>query len=99
MELPFGLDPVIAYGLSASAIVVLVVQAAKFFKMPDRLAPWLAGVLAVVLVGLNFATKFIPQIQDALDTLLSMLVVFLLATGLYNRGKATGEDLGLVKPK
>ncbi|HEY6022201.1 MAG TPA: hypothetical protein VIY48_20740 [Candidatus Paceibacterota bacterium] len=99
MELPFGLDPIIAYGLSASAIVVLVVQAAKWLKMPDRFAPWLAGALAVVLVGLNFATRFVPEIQDVLNTALSMLVVFLLATGLYNRGKATGEDLGLVKPE
>lgn len=81
------MDPVVAYGFTASTIVVLAVQAAKALGLPSSGAVWVAAILSVVVVGLNLIVQFFPEARDVVQALIQALLVFLLATGLYTIGK------------
>lgn len=93
------MDPVIILGLSASAIVVLLVQVFKALKMPDSWAPWATFIASLVAVGIGLVIKVFPAAQEWIVAAFTALTVFLASTGLYHVGKNVGTSTGLVQEK
>ena len=81
------MDPVIVFGLTASAIVVAAIQVAKALGLP--VAPALGATLAASMsvIALGLLIRFLPPSQPCVEGVVQVFFVFLVATGLYHAGK------------
>jgi len=89
------MDPTIVFGMTASAIVVLVVQVFKAVGLPVAAAPWFTFVCSAAVVGLGLLLQVFPEAQRYIEALVSVFGVFLIATGMYHGGKNVGVALKL----
>jgi hypothetical protein len=89
------MDPIIVFGMTASAITALLVQVFKAVGLPIASAPWFTLACAIVSVGLGLVLQIFPDAQRYIEALVSVFAVFLLATGMYHGGKNVGMALGL----
>lgn len=84
---------IIIFGMSGVLLVTLLVQGLKKLGLSDSAAPWAALVLSVlVAVAVQLLVSF-PQWEPVIRTIVTGLVVFLMATGLYTVGKNVNEKL------
>ncbi|MEO8288645.1 MAG: hypothetical protein ABI670_19680 [Chloroflexota bacterium] len=84
-------DPNIVFGMSASALVVIIVQVAKALNLPMALAPWFALWASVVVVACGILLHFVPTMSIFVEGAVQILFVFLIATGLYEVGKSINK--------
>ena len=73
-------------------IIVVIVQGLKEFKIiKPEWAPWANGILTVFGYGLVLTTQQYPHLTPSVVTGLTIVTIFLTASGLYELGKNTVE--------
>jgi hypothetical protein len=82
------LNAILVGGVPLAALIVGLVSLAKRWGMPAQYAPWLNGGLAVV--GYLLASWIVPTypaVTPVLETATGAVVIFLVASGVYQFGK------------
>jgi len=75
-------------------IIVIVVEALKKFKIiQDDWAPWANGILTVLGYVLVVMVDKYPAWTSTVVTALTVVTIFLTASGLYEFGKNTVETV------
>lgn len=84
------LDPVL-FGISTSALTVLIVQGLKKLGLPARFGAWAALAVSVGLVALGLMVRLLPESTPFVEAAVAGVVVWLTAIGIYEKGKDVGE--------
>ena len=92
-------DPIISGTLTASALVIVLIQIAKMLGLPDNAAPWASLVASIVAVALGALTTNVFTGETLVNGIIAVPFVFIMATGGYHVTKNIGVSTGLVKPK
>ncbi len=89
------MDPEIVFGLTASGVVMLIMQVLKYMGLADRWWPWATLALSVLSVALSLLLRLVPGSQIYIEAFVSVFAVFLLTVGEYHGLKNIGQALGL----
>lgn len=74
--------------VALAPIIVGLVEVAKALGLDVKYAPWLTGVLSLVAYGGVVAVQQKPDLLQPMIYALNGLIIFLVATGFYNRAQA-----------
>jgi len=66
-------------------VIVALIQLAKKLGLSAELAPWLNGALSVLAYILVVLVGKLPNLFEPVTLVLTALVIFLSAAGLYDR--------------
>ena len=91
------MDPQVAFGITASGLVLLVMQLIKYLGLDEKYWRWAQLVLSVAAVGLAEVATIFPQALPVVEAVVAIVIVFGLSTGLYTTTKAAGKALGLTR--
>ena len=72
-------------GVALMPIIVAVVELFKKFGLPTSWCPWITALLSALCYGLVVWLGTKPEYLATVQTGLTILVIFLGATGFYNR--------------
>ena len=73
--------------IALAPIIVGLVEVAKALGLNVKYAPWLTGLLSLVAYGGVVAVQQMPELLQPLIYALNALIIFLVATGFYNRAQ------------
>ena len=90
------MDPVIVFGLTASAVVAILMQVLKALGLAERWWTWATLVCSALAVSLGVLLQLYPAALIYVDAFVSVFAVYLLATGTYHGAKNLGQAVGLV---
>ncbi len=74
--------------IALAPIIVGLVEVAKALGLDVKYAPWATGLLSLVAYGAVVLVEQRPDLLQPLLYALNALIVFLVATGFYNRAQA-----------
>jgi len=75
------------YDIPAALFVVLLVQGLKLLGMPVGLAAWGALAMSILITALEWIAVPPQDSAGVVGYVIEVLVVFLTATGVYEKGK------------
>ncbi len=75
------------FGMPVALLVVLLVQGLKALGLPDKWSPWAALVMSLMGAVAVGGLKAYPAWTPVVSAVVSGLVVWLMATGIYHAGK------------
>lgn len=77
--------PVLFYGsIALGPVIVALIALMKRAGLPVQYAVWANVVLALVFVALIYLTGIYPGIQAPMTTALNVVVMILMAAGVYD---------------
>ncbi len=87
--------------IALAPIVVGLVEVAKALGLDVKYAPWLTGLLSLLAYGGVVLVEQRPDLLQPMLYALNALIVFLVATGFYNRAQAlrSKKTIGFVDTK
>ncbi len=74
--------------VALAPIVVGLVEVAKALGLKVEYAPWLTGLLSLLAYAAVVAVQQKPDLLQPMIYALNALIIFLVATGFYNRAQA-----------
>ncbi len=75
------------FGMPVALLVVLLVQGVKALGLPDKWSAWAALLLSLMGAVAVGGLKAYPAWTPVVSVVVSGLVVWLMATGIYHTGK------------
>jgi uncharacterized membrane protein YccF (DUF307 family) len=75
--------------IALAPVIVAIIEVVKALGLPVKYAPWVSGALSVLGYALVIVVQRDPSLLEPIGYVLNALVIFLVATGFYNRAQAT----------
>jgi hypothetical protein len=81
------------FGIPAAVLVVVIVQGLKLLGLPVGLAAWAALGVSLALSALGVLVKLLPASEQFVTAFIEAVLVWLAATGIYEKGKDIRERI------
>jgi hypothetical protein len=79
--------------IALAPVIVALLEVFKVLGLPVKYAPWISGALSVLGYALVIVIQRDPSLLEPIGYVLNALVIFLVATGFYNRAQATVKSI------